>query len=160
MVKLSKTCLFVALVQSLQTSDGLAHQVGHQRFFLYTQYFIIRWTVQRCVVLATGFVKGKRWRSWLRHCVTSRKVAGSTGTGIFNWRDPSDRTTALGSFRPLTESSTRNISWRVKAAGAYGWQPCHLHMLIVLKSFTLNLLEPSWSTFVFFFFLQLSLSKP
>jgi len=31
----------------------------------------------------------------------------------------------------------------VKAAGAYGWQPYHLQMLIVLKSGSLNLLEPS-----------------
>jgi hypothetical protein len=28
-------------------------------------------------------------------------------------------------------------------AGAYGWQPYHLHVLIVLKSGSLNLLEPS-----------------
>jgi hypothetical protein len=27
---------------------------------------------------------------------------------------------ALGSNQPLTEMSTRNISWGVKAAGAYG----------------------------------------
>jgi hypothetical protein len=27
---------------------------------------------------------------------------------------------ALGSTQPLTEMSTRNISWGVKAAGAYG----------------------------------------
>jgi hypothetical protein len=31
----------------------------------------------------------------------------------------------------------------VKVAGAYGWQPYHLHVLIVLKSGSLNLLEPS-----------------
>jgi hypothetical protein len=31
----------------------------------------------------------------------------------------------------------------VKAAGAYGWQPYHLHVPIVLKSGSLNLLEPS-----------------
>jgi hypothetical protein len=30
--------------------------------------------------------------------------------------------------------STRNISWEVKAAGAYGWQPYHLHVKIFLKS--------------------------
>jgi hypothetical protein len=44
-------------------------------------------------------------------------------------------------------SSNRNeYQWyflRVKAAGAYGWQPCHLHVPIVLKSGSLNLLEPS-----------------
>jgi hypothetical protein len=39
--------------------------------------------------------------------------------------------------------STRNISWGVKAAGAYDWQPYHLHVPIVLKSGSLNLLEPS-----------------
>jgi hypothetical protein len=45
--------------------------------------------------------------------------------------------------QPLTEMSTRNISWGVKAAGAYGWQPYHLYEPIVLKSGILNFLEPS-----------------
>jgi len=31
----------------------------------------------------------------------------------------------------------------VKAANALGWQPYHIHVPIVLKSGTLNLLEPS-----------------
>ena len=39
--------------------------------------------------------------------------------------------------------STRNISWGVKTANAYGWQPYHHHVPIVLKSGSLNLLEPS-----------------
>ena len=44
----------------------------------------------------------------------------------------------------LTEMSIRNISWGgVKAAGAYGWQPYHLHVPIVLKSGGLILLETS-----------------
>ena len=54
------------------------------------------------------------WHSWLRHCATRRKVAGSIPDGvtaIFHWH---------------------NSSWGVKAAGA-----------IVLKSGSLNLLEPS-----------------
>ena len=38
--------------------------------------------------------------------------------GIFHWHNPSGRTMALGSTQPLTEMSTRNISWRVKTAGA------------------------------------------
>jgi len=38
--------------------------------------------------------------------------------GIFHWHDPSGRTMTLGSTRPLTEMSTRDISWGVKAAGA------------------------------------------
>jgi len=36
----------------------------------------------------------------------------------FSWLNPSGRTMALGSTQPLTEMNTRNISWRVKAAGA------------------------------------------
>ena len=63
--------------------------------------------------------------------------------GIFRWHNPSGRTMALGSTQPLTEMSTGNISWGVKAAGAYGWQPCHLHVPTVLKSGSLDLLEPS-----------------
>ena len=61
--------------------------------------------------------------------------------GIFHWHNPSCRTMALGSTQPLTEISTRNISWGVKAAGAYGWQPYHLQWPIVLKSGSLSLLE-------------------
>ena len=33
---------------------------------------------------------------------------------------PSDRTVAPRSIQPLTEMSTKNISWWVKTAGAYG----------------------------------------
>jgi hypothetical protein len=50
----------------------------------------------------------------LRCCATNRKVAGSNPDGvigIFHWRNPSDRTMALGSTQPLTEMSTRRISW-------------------------------------------------
>jgi len=57
---------------------------------------------------------GTRWRSWLRHCATSRKVAVSIPdgvTGIFHWHNPSGRTTVLRLTQPLTEMSTRNISW-------------------------------------------------
>ena len=58
--------------------------------------------------------KGTRWRSWLRHCVTSRKVAVSIPDGVIgmcHWHNPSGRTMVLGLIRPLTEMSTRNISW-------------------------------------------------
>jgi len=50
----------------------------------------------------------------------------------------------LGLTQPLTEMSTKNISWGVKAAGAQDW-PYHLHVPIILKSRSLNLLEPSGS---------------
>jgi len=64
---------------------------------------------------------------------------------FFHCHNPSGRTMALGMTQPLTEMSTRNTSWGVKAASAYGWQPYHLHVLTVLKSMSLNLLEPSGS---------------
>jgi hypothetical protein len=65
-----------------------------------------------------------RWRSWLRHCATCRKVAGSIPDGvigIFHLHNPSGHTMALRLTQPLTEISTRNISGGgggVKAAGA------------------------------------------
>jgi hypothetical protein len=37
---------------------------------------------------------------------------------ISHWYNPSGRTMPLGSTQPLTEMSTRNISWGVKTAGA------------------------------------------
>ena len=64
---------------------------------------------------------GTQWLSWLRHCATSRRVVGSIPKGvigIFLWHNPSGRTMALGLNKPLTEMITRNISWRVNAAGA------------------------------------------
>ena len=66
---------------------------------------------------ATNFVhlpSTFRWRSWLRHCATSRKVAGSVPDGVignFHWHNHSGRTMALGSTQPLTEMCTKNISW-------------------------------------------------
>jgi len=59
--------------------------------------------------------RGTWWRSWLRHCATSQKVAGSIPDGvigIFHWLNPSSCTMALGSTQPETEMSTRNISCR------------------------------------------------
>jgi len=40
--------------------------------------------------------------------------AGSIPDGVigtFHWHNPSDRTMALGSTQPVTEMSTRSISW-------------------------------------------------
>jgi hypothetical protein len=55
---------------------------------------------------------GTRWRSWLRHCATSWKVAGLIPDGvigIFHLHNPTCRTMALGLTQSLTEMSTRNI---------------------------------------------------
>ena len=60
------------------------------------------------------FIPGTRLRSCLRHCATSRKVAGSIPDGvigIFNSHNPSGRTMVLVLTQPPTEMSTRSISW-------------------------------------------------
>jgi len=49
---------------------------------------------------------------------------------------------ALVLTQPLTEMSTKNISWGVKAASAYGWQPYHLQEPTVLKSGASNSWNP------------------
>ena len=75
-----------------------------------------------------------RWRSWLRHFAKSRKVAGSISDGvfeIFHWPNPSNRTRTLGSTQSVTEMSTMDLPREVRAVGALGWQPYHLHMPIV-----------------------------
>jgi hypothetical protein len=51
----------------------------------------------------------------------------------------------LGLTQPQTEMSTRNICRGIKAAGAFGWQIYHLHVPTVLKSGSLDLLQPSGS---------------
>jgi len=63
---------------------------------------------------------GARWRSWFRHCATSRKVAGSFPDGmivVFLLLNPSCRTMSLGSNQPLKDMSIRNNSWQIKVAG-------------------------------------------
>jgi hypothetical protein len=79
-------------------------------------FLILRW-IQRDVINLHSFswkVWGTLWRSWMRHSATSCKVAGSipdSGVGIFHWHNPTGRTVALGLTQPVTEMSTRNISW-------------------------------------------------
>jgi len=60
-----------------------------------------------------GLQRGTRWRSWLRHCATNRKIAASIPdgvNGIFHLYNTSGQPMALGLTQPLTEMSTRNIS--------------------------------------------------
>jgi hypothetical protein len=68
-----------------------------------------------------NYLYGAVVAQWLKYCATNRKAAGSIPDGvigIFHWHNSSDRTMALGSTQPLTEMSTRSISWGVKTAGA------------------------------------------
>ena len=65
----------------------------------------------------TVFWRAPGWRSSLGRCATSRKAAGSIPDGvigIFHWHNPSGRTVPPGLTQPLTEMSTRNISWGFK----------------------------------------------
>ena len=85
----------------------------------YFRIFFFRKSVEKIQVSLKS--ASTRWRSWLRHCTASRKVAGSIPDGFiekFHWYNPSGRTTALGSTQSLTEMITRNIYCGVKAAGA------------------------------------------
>ena len=55
---------------------------------------------------------GTRWRSWLRHCAKSWKVAGSIPNGVirsFHLLNPSDRTVSRGSTQSLTEMSKDKV---------------------------------------------------
>jgi len=76
--------------------------------------------IVRCILKHFHFI------SWSRSCLLIVQwlltmsltsyyyVAGSIPAcviGIFHWHNPSDRTMVLGSTQPLTEMSTRNISW-------------------------------------------------
>jgi hypothetical protein len=75
--------------------------------------------------LKYNHISGARywWCSWLRHCATNRKVAGSIPGGvirIFNWNNPSVLTMVMGLNQPLTEMSTRNISFGGKGGRCVG----------------------------------------
>ena len=99
-----------------------------------------------CHIFLWGTFKDTWWCSWLEHCATTRKVAGSIPGDvivIFHWHNPSGRTMALRLTQPLTEMNATYISWGVKAADGQGWQPYHLHVPTVLKSGSLILLEHS-----------------
>ena len=89
--------------------------------------YIITSRVTRCKIMSFTLhwwhmVPGGTWcHCWLRHCATSRKVESSIPKGVIGiilWLNPSGRTLVPNSTQPLG----------VKAAGAYSWQRCHLHV--------------------------------
>jgi hypothetical protein len=71
--------------------------------------------VQHCFVY--DYLHMTVWNAvaqWLRYCATNRKVDGLIPDGVignFHRHNPSDHTMALGSTQPITEMSTRSISW-------------------------------------------------
>jgi hypothetical protein len=80
----------------------------------------------------------------VEYCASKRKVAGSIPVcviGTLPWHIPSGRNMAVGLTQPLTEMSTKNIS--LELIGRYvGLKTYRLHVPIVLKSGSLNLVEP------------------
>jgi len=42
----------------------------------------IFWTVMLSIPICTVAYGATRWRSWLRHCATRRKIAGSIPDGV------------------------------------------------------------------------------
>jgi hypothetical protein len=88
--------------------------------------------------------RGTQWCSSVRHCATSRKVAGlipDDVIGIFHWHDPYSRTMALGLTQPLTEMSTGNIYLGGKGGRCVGLTTLPHSCVNCLEIF--NLLEPS-----------------
>jgi hypothetical protein len=69
------------------------------------------------------------WQSWLRHCATSRKIAGSIADGaigIFYWLDLSGCNMSLWSRRPVRRADNLTtfmcrLSWNVGASAS--WNP-------------------------------------
>jgi hypothetical protein len=111
---------------------------------LFETFLILRKTERDTIKNLCYFLGATRWRSWMRHCATSRKVADSIPDnviGIFNWHNHSGRTMNLRSTQPLTEMSTRNISWG-KGGRFVGLTTLPPSCAIVLKSTSLILLEP------------------
>jgi hypothetical protein len=66
------------------------------------------------LLTVTYLMMGTAVLQWLRYCTTNQKVAGPIPDGVMEFFidiNPSDRTVALGSTQPLTEMTTRSISW-------------------------------------------------
>jgi hypothetical protein len=82
-----------------------------------------RMSLLRPFWFSTQLRRRAQWHSWWTHCATSLKVTDLIPDGviaIFHRHNPSGRTMALGSTQLVTEMRTRNISWRVNAAGEKG----------------------------------------
>jgi hypothetical protein len=70
------------------------------------------WYKDKIIIVTTQ--GGRAVAYWLRHYATNQRVAGSIPDGvieIFQWHNPSGHTMVQGSTQPLTEMSTRCISW-------------------------------------------------
>jgi len=70
--------------------------------------------VARSLIETVTYHAVLKFTEYSGHCATNRKATGlipDSVIGIFHWHNTSGCTMALGSAQPLTEMSTRNISW-------------------------------------------------
>jgi len=99
-------------------------------------------------VLHSTYTRGTAVAQWLRCCATNRKVAVSIPAGVignFHWHKIlSDRTMVLGSTQPLTEMSTRSVSWG-KGGRCVTLTTLPPSCVVVTKSVNHNFLEHSAS---------------
>ena len=109
-----------------QKSPPLGNYIGKddchcrciRRLALTCMYVVLRQAPKKVsygkLVGTTAYIRGTRWRSSLRHFTTSRKIAGSIPDDvilILHWHNSSGPTMAPGLTQPLTEMSSRSISW-------------------------------------------------
>jgi hypothetical protein len=82
-----------------------------------TKEYVLNWHIDTLLMVSTVsllFVTILPYVILKHHCATSRKVAGWIADwviGIIHWFNPFGRSMALDSTEPLTEVSTRSISW-------------------------------------------------
>ena len=96
------------------------------------------------------FMRGTWWRSWLRHCAASWKVAGLIPDGVVGFlhsHNPSGHTMALGLTQPRTEMRTRNMRFVQKVSSlttvhevdkAYGVLTLIVFNIVPFRSYTLR----------------------
>jgi len=74
-----KTKLFVCVGLRF-CSDTSDEQTSWETW---SKYYRTRYSMTSFVLISnTSYIRGAQWRSWLRHCATSRKVAGSIPVGV------------------------------------------------------------------------------
>jgi len=115
---ITETCLKeLCIFSRTYTPPKYALERPKPRWFFLTKSYTHTWVVSFNIEPNTFHSKGTAVAQWLRCSAANWKVAVSIPdgvVGIFHWHNPSDRTRSLGSTQPLTEMSTRSISWREK----------------------------------------------
>ena len=109
---------FLGCLMRKKSSTSRYHSISYFLFSKTLLYVCVRVCVWVCLCECVFVIM---LPPAVNHCVTSRKIAGSIPDvviRIFQLYYPTGRTMPLGSTQPLTEMSTRNISWGIKAAGA------------------------------------------